>query len=194
MLMGLLKKRASVRKYKDNPISPDIIESILEAGRLSPSGGNEQAWLFGVITDRRMIEEISVIAYGQKWIKTAPLLIVLVTKIVEDERGGRFIQESRYPSLKDKISAMDKILYSSLNMEEHQTKIPGTHMVLQALEYGIGSTWISYFDVMGLAGYLGLPDGYLPSEIIAFGYPEKETKAPKKKDLKDLVFYNKYGQ
>ncbi|QNO14062.1 hypothetical protein HYG86_04375 [Alkalicella caledoniensis] len=47
---------------------------------------------------------------------------------------------------------------------------------------------------MKLAEYLGLPSSYLPSEIIAFGYAEKEPKATKKKDLEDIVFYNKYGK
>ena len=194
MLMKLLEKRASVRKFKDVPISYEIIQKLLEAGRLSPSGGNEQSWLFGVITDKGMIEEIASISYGQNWMKAAPLLIVLVTKIVEDERGGRFIQESRYPKLKDKITLMDNGLFGALNMEEHQTKIPGTHMVLQALEYGIGSTWVSYFDVARLAEYLGLPVNYLPSEILVFGYPEMEPKTAKKKELGDIVFYNRYRE
>jgi nitroreductase len=56
MIHELLKKRYSLRNFMDIGISHDIIESILEAGRLSPSGGNEQPWKFGVITNRKLIK------------------------------------------------------------------------------------------------------------------------------------------
>jgi nitroreductase len=46
---------------------------MLEAARLSPSGGNEQPWMFGVITDRLLIKQISKLAHGQKWIASAPI-------------------------------------------------------------------------------------------------------------------------
>ena len=151
MLVDLLSKRSSVRHFSSREIPDEIVHSILEAGRMSPSGGNEQPWAFGVITDQKTIGRIADIAYGQKWIKSAPLLIVLVSKIVSDERGGRDIQKYRYPRWYAEIETMDKDLFSCLNLEEHQTKIPGTHMVLQALEYDLGSTWISYFDEIGRA-------------------------------------------
>lgn len=192
MLADLLKKRCSVRHFTEEKITPDIIRSILEAGRLSPSGGNEQAWRFGAITDGELIKRIAEAAYGQKWIASAPLLIVLCTTIVSDERGGREIQRRRFPQYREAIAEMDKKLYSALNQEEHQTKIPGTHMVLQALEYGIGSTWVSYFDAGKVAGLLNLPELCIPSEILVFGYPAEERVPRAKKSLEELVFYNRF--
>jgi nitroreductase len=90
MIIDLLNKRCSVRSFSDREISNEAIAAILAAGRLSPSGGNEQPWKFGVITDKEIINAISGYAYNQEWIRTAPLLIVLVSKIVEDERGGNY--------------------------------------------------------------------------------------------------------
>jgi nitroreductase len=194
MVLDIIKKRCSVRSFADKKISQEIIDVILEAGMLSPSGGNEQAWKFGVITDKCLIEQISDSAYKQSWIKTSPLLIVLCTTIVEDERGGREIQKRRFPQYSEEITNMDPNLYAALNSEEHQTKIPGTHMVLQAMEYGIYSTWISYFNVDKVFKLLGLPKRCLPSEIIAFGYPETEPCPNAKKDKEQITFYNKYTE
>lgn len=193
MILDLLKKRCSIRNFKNTKIPEEVIEYIIEAGRLSPSGGNEQPWKFGIITDREKIEKISDIAYGQRWIKTSQLLIVLCTKIVEDERGGRDIQIRRFPEWKDEIINMDKDLYSKLNTEEHQTKIPGTHMILAALEHGVKSTWVSYFEVDKVSKLLQLPTNYIPSEIIAFGYTDEDDKIRTKKSKDEVTFYNSYS-
>ncbi len=192
MIIELLKKRCSVRNFANEEIPYDIIKEIIEAGRLSPSGGNEQPWRFGVIRDKELINKIADLAYNQSWIKSAPLLIVLCTVIVGDDRGGRDIQKRRFPRFNEEIEEMDKALYSYLNLEEHQTKIPGTHMVISAIENGIYSTWISYFDVERVSRLLGLPSNHVAAEIIAFGYPEVEVRIRAKKEMEDLVFYNYY--
>lgn len=194
MLIDLLKKRCSVRSFTDQPVSEDIISYILEAGRLSPSGGNEQSWMFGVVTDKPLITELAKCAYNQTWIATAPLIIVLVTVIVDDERDGRYIHKSRFPHQKRQVEEMDKTLYANLLMEEHQTKIPGTHMVLAALEHGIYSTWISYFEVSKVNKLLGLPKFKIASEMIAFGYPALDPKQHLKKPMEQLMFRNTFSK
>jgi nitroreductase len=88
---------------------------------------------------------------------------------------------------------LDKELYSDINLEEHQTKIPGTIMMLQALEIGIYSTWISYFKVEEIKANLKVDDPYIPSEIIAFGYPDEEIIHRNKKAIKDITFYNHFN-
>jgi nitroreductase len=192
VIAELLRNRFSVRCFENKPIPEPVILEILEAGRLSPSGGNEQPWLFGVINDPILIAQVAQIAYQQQWIAKAPLLIVLCTIPAGDDRGGREIQMQRYPELSRAIADMDPELYWSLNQEEHQTKIAGTHMALAALEHGIGSCWVSRFEVKRLAELLALPERTIPAEILVFGYPPTQRKSARKKDLGQVVFYNRY--
>ncbi len=194
MITELLRHRFSTRTFQNRPVPGPVLQEILEAGRLSPSGGNEQAWAFGVITDPALIAQIAHTACGQEWMKHAPLLIVLCTLPVDDLRGGRDIQIQRYPAFADAIAGMDQDLYWALNQEEHQTKIAGTHMVLAALEHGVGSCWVSRFDVKGLADLLKLPESHIPSEILVFGYSEHPQKPVWKKTLKELVFFDRYEE
>jgi nitroreductase len=190
MVIDLLSRRASVRSFKPDPVPEDVLQRILEAGRLSPSGGNEQPWRFGVVTDPERIARIAEVACGQAWVAAAPLLIVLCTVGVCDERGGRDIQCARFPEYAGQIRNMDQDLYWALNMEEHQTKIAGAHMVLAALEQGVGCCWVSHFEVHTLARLLELPAHVLPSEILAMGYPAGTPKAKSKKEMGEVVFYS----
>ena len=82
----VIKKRRSVRKYKDTPVSKQIIDSLIESARLAPSGGNGQGWLFGVVTDPTIIKQLAHAAGNQEWIVTAPLVIALCAELGEDFR------------------------------------------------------------------------------------------------------------
>ncbi len=146
MLLDLLKQRYSCRAFAPTPIPKEVIEYMLECARLSPSGGNEQPWIFGIITEREQIAQIAKAAsvnYKQKWIETAPLLVVLATQQLKMDEA---IALNRFPTLRSRIESLDQEVYQAINMEEHQCKIPGEHMVLAALEHGVYSTWISSMD------------------------------------------------
>lgn len=192
MILELLKKRRSVRLFSEKEIDKEVINYMLECGRLSPSGGNEQPWKFGVITDKDTINKITNYCYNQKWISNAKLLIVLCSTIVNKNKGGRDIQIARFPELKDEIQKLNDNLYNRLNLEEHQTKIAGTHMVLAGLEKGVTSTWVSYFDVDMVSKLLNLPNEIIASEIIVFGYPKEKSKSITKKELENIVFFNNF--
>ncbi len=193
MLLELLNKRYSCRNFAQKPIPDDVVRYILECGRLSASGGNEQPWKFGVINDAAKIQKIAQAAgvnYSQQWIKNAPLLIVLCTQLFDG-----FISDivmNRFPSLKEKLRTTDRDLFAAVNMEEHQTKIPGEHMVLAALEHGVYSTWISSVDCEAVGEIIGA-QGYLVTNVIAFGYPAERRDTTDKKPLHDIVFTNHFG-
>ncbi|MCL2189674.1 MAG: nitroreductase family protein [Defluviitaleaceae bacterium] len=188
MLLDLLKKRYSCRAFSPKKISAEIVNYMLECARLSPSGGNEQPWKFGVITDTQRIHQITEACsenYPQPWIRTAPLLIALCTQIFDTPIAD--ISLKRFPSMLERMKSIDKDVISAIAMEEHQVKIPGTHMVLAALEHGIQSTWISGMNCEKAGEILGV-EGYLVSNIIAFGYPLENKTTTAKKHPEDIMF------
>jgi nitroreductase len=192
MLLDLLKTRYSCRDFSDKKIPGEIIEYILECGRLSASGGNEQPWKFGVVTDAQTIKAISEAAsknYRQDWIAKAPLVIALCTQLFDYPIAD--IGLKRFPSMLDRMQNIDKDLLSAIGMEEHQTKIPGEHMVLAALEHGVYSTWVSSIDCEEAGKLLGAKD-CLVTNVIAFGYPEKHRGVTSKKNLESITFTNHF--
>jgi len=58
ILKNIYERRA-VRKYKNISVPKDLIEMLLDAGRMAPSAMNRQPWKFYVLTDARKIRAFS---------------------------------------------------------------------------------------------------------------------------------------
>ncbi len=50
-----ISERRAVRKYKAKPVSKELIEQLLNAGRMAPSAMNRQPWKFYVVTNKEYI-------------------------------------------------------------------------------------------------------------------------------------------
>lgn len=59
-LFEIMYSLRAMRRLKPDPVPDDLIERIIEAGTMAPSGGNEQGWFFLVVKDpakKRFIQE-----------------------------------------------------------------------------------------------------------------------------------------
>lgn len=74
----VVRKRRSIRKYKDTPVPRGDIVKVLEAARIAPSAGHRQPWHFVVVQDR---ETIGKLAGRSKWAADAPVIIVGVADL-----------------------------------------------------------------------------------------------------------------
>lgn len=58
-LLDLLRKRRSIRRYKDRPVEKEIIDILKEVALRSPSSRGINPWRFFFITDKARLEELS---------------------------------------------------------------------------------------------------------------------------------------
>jgi nitroreductase len=68
----------AVRRYRDTPISSDLIGRIVDAGRLTGSSMNAQPWQFIVVEDRAMLARLGALARTGPYIAQAALAIVVL--------------------------------------------------------------------------------------------------------------------
>jgi len=78
-LMPEIEHRYAAKEFTEEPVPQDVLETILEAGRLSPSAKNRQAWRFVAVTDPMLRNRIAEAAYGQEVVRSAPCVIALCT-------------------------------------------------------------------------------------------------------------------
>lgn len=98
-LLNAIKTRRTIRQFTEEPVAKEVIDMILEAGRLAPTGVNAQGTSFVVIQEKKSdCEKLAVkkfrglLSFGQKFIpqlrnmkiddnfffKKAPLVIVVL--------------------------------------------------------------------------------------------------------------------
>ena len=78
MILPLIQKRRSIRKYQKRPIEPEKIHTLVEAALRSPSSMGARSWEFVVIDDPDVLNKLSrAKRQGSAFIKNAPLGIVV---------------------------------------------------------------------------------------------------------------------
>lgn len=58
-LLEVIKSRRSIRKFKEEPISREVITELIDTAVWAPSASNGQPWGFVVIEDREYLQELS---------------------------------------------------------------------------------------------------------------------------------------
>jgi len=165
-IMDTIKNRRSVRKFTSEPVSDELIEIILEAGRWAPSGLNNQPWRFAVIKDAGLMQAISELTHYSTIVLTAQVLIAVFLDT-----------EKSYHREKD-IQAIGACLQN---------------MLLEAHCLGLGAVWLGEIIksneqikvVLGLARELDL------MAVVAMGHPDEKPKNVKRKPLSNLVVFRK---
>lgn len=164
----LIKKRYSVRAYSAKPVEDIKLQAVLEAANLAPTAANRQPFQIIVIHTKGREEELKRI-YGRDWFVQPPIVICVCA----------------LPS--QAWSRMDGKNYSDVD-----TTIAMDHLILAAADLGLGTCWIAAFDPQAAREILELPDDVEPIAFTPLGYPADELKKKKRKDLSELVRYEKW--
>jgi nitroreductase len=166
-LMELVRRRRSIRKYRPDPVPEAKIDYVLEAARLAPSWANGQCWTFVVITDPRAKHDLA--EAGNEWVEQAPAVIVACAN---PKQSGNKGDQPYY------------MLDIGIALE---------HLVLAALEQGLGTCWIGWFDEQKARKALGAPPEVRVVAFTPLGYPAEEPEARPRKTLGEMVRRDRWG-
>jgi len=175
MFNELAEKRRSVKVYAKRPVEAGKIDAIIEAALRSPSGRGTRPWDFVVVTDKTLLEKLSVAKpQGADFVKNVPVAVVVCG---DPSASGLWVEDCTVAAVTMQYAA-------------------------QAL--GLGSRWTQIREnnfkeettsTQYIAQLLGLPENLTVQCIIALGYPGEEIAPYRKDELRfDKVSYNRYGQ
>lgn len=168
-MLELLKSRRSIRKFDPSKsISDEILDRIIEAGRVAPSACNKQPWHFYLIKSAEAREKVWQ-CYDRPWVQDAYAYVLIV---------GEVDQCWTYPD-----GVGDTSLYTDC-------AIATTSMMLQACSEEVGSLWICNFDRPKCCELFGLDvNKRRPISFLALGYPnvDPETLPFKRKEKEEIL-------
>ena len=146
----VIKTRRSVRSYKPDPIPENVLNRVMNAARIAPSGSNRQPNRYILVRDNAQRQALVPLCNGQKFISQAPIIVVACGKEIQTNRGGYM---GNLSVLLDVAIAVD-------------------HLTLAAREEGLGTCWIGSFKNAEIKAFLKIPETFQVVALTPLGYPD----------------------
>lgn len=195
-----IEKRRSIRKYKPDPIPDEFVRELLHAARLAPSGCNAQPWRFKIVKEPDVKARLAQAAYKQMFIAEAPVVMVCCADIrgyidgsssgVQDLGRIGAVEERVVRTIRDKTE-----IIRTLGMDDLGPRIAANvaiaieHMVLRALDFGLGTCWIRLIDESEIRKIFGWDDNIYVVALLPIGFPAESPQARKRRELEDILIY-----
>jgi nitroreductase len=160
--LEVLKTRHSVRVYTGRPVGREVIEDIVDCGRLAASAINIQPWVFVVVTDPAARRKLAETTDHGRFIADAPVCVVVLCR------------ETKY-YLEDGSAATQNILLAARAHGLGACWVAGDKKPYAA-------------DICRI---VGAPDGLRLVSLIPMGYPAENPEKPKR-PLADVIHWEKY--
>ena len=165
-VMEAIRTRFSSRGFADREVEPEKIRLIMEAGRLAPTGSNEQMNKHIVVTDKALIHQMVAACKDQEWIHTAPAILV-------------------------EVGASDRTMVCGHSVRLTDGVIAMSYMTLEAVSLGLQFVWLGWFEPEKVRPILNIPDDYMVVAVAPFGYAAKDGAPAPKKSAEEVIVYNR---
>lgn len=172
----VIKERRSVRSFKDERVPREVMEEVIDAVRFAPSWTNTQISRWTLVENEDVIEEIAAksvkgFTYNIDSLKSAKGVAVL-------------------SFVKGKSGKLDKYGIEGATPEKWEffdTGIACQTFTLAAHAKGVGTCIFGVIDEEAIAKLIDLPEEETVSSIIIYGYADNAPKAPRRKDVSELL-------
>lgn len=167
----LAAERFSVRKFLEKPVEQEKIEKILSAGHIAPTGCNFQPQKILVINSNEALAKLKACTRCHF---DAPLAMLVCY---------------------DKNECWTRP-YDGAQCGVVDASIVTTHLMLQAWEQGIGSTWVMHFNPFKTWEAFEIPENIEPVALLVMGYPADDVMPNErhsvKRPMSENVFFNEF--
>jgi len=193
-----IEKRRSIRKFKRKPVPDEQITALIEAARLAPSASNTQPWRFKIVSDDDTKTKLAEAAYHQSFVAQAPVVLVCCADL-----QGYFEGIKARSQEFGKEGALEETMLRVLRGRAEQLKTvnirelaPGIafnvaiaieHIVLRALDFGLGSCWVRMLDEQKIKTIFGWKNSIHVVALLPLGYPDEAPNPRKRRAIEELI-------
>ena len=148
--LDMARERWSVRRFKQEQISDEHMARILEAGRCAPSACNYQPQRVLVLQSDEAIQRMRQVTH---WAFNAPTVLLVCADLEESWKN---------------VDGCDSA--------EVDATIALDHMMMEAWECGVGSTWVRGFDERVMRAAFNIPATWKIVAMMPMGYPAENAR------------------
>ncbi len=195
-MINVICNRRSIRKYLDKQVPKEMIEQIIEAGRMSPSAKNRQPWKYVVLGGEHKSDFLKHMKKGILREESELALLPNSRNGISDANNTLSIMQQA-PIIIAVLNTNGKNPFDIIDVDNRFVEIFDTlsigasiqNMLLKATEIGLGTLWIANtcYAYKELTEYLDTT--YQLVGAIALGYADEAPKQRPRKKLEDIVEY-----
>ena len=201
-VLEVIQKRRSIRHYKPDDIPEDVLQRLLNAMRLAPSGKNCQPWKFVVVRDKAIKAKVAAACnwrradgslVSQAWADEAPVIIVACG--FERQAAVRYYKQGQvitanWAALEAERTQGPIEYESALNFD---LAIALDHLSLAAAAEGLGTCWIGGLDEPQMRKVLSVPEDVRAGIAMTVGYPVSWPEPRPRNPLDEVVCYDQFS-
>jgi nitroreductase len=167
----LAHKRYSARKFTEKAVEKEMLDNILEAGRVAPTAANKQPQRLLVVQSK---EGLARLAKAARFYQAPTMIIVCVETNATWERE-----------------------YDGKRTGDIDASIVTDQMMMAATDLGLDTLWLTWFDPQIVRSEFQIPEEYEPVNLLAIGHNGAEPASPSRhekmrKPLKETVFFEHF--
>jgi len=193
-----IEKRRSIRKFKRNPVPDEHIVALIEAARLAPSASNTQPWRFKIVSDDETKTKLAEAAYHQSFVAQAPVVLVVCADLQGyfegiTARSQEFGKEGALEETMLRVLRGRAEQLKGMNVQElapaiaFNVAIAIEHIVLRALDFGLGSCWVRMLDEQKIKAIFGWEDNIHVVALLPLGYPDEAPTPRKRRAIEEII-------
>lgn len=182
--MEAILTRRSTRRFRPG-LSRELLETVINAGRFAPSGGNSQTSHFIVVTNRKIMAKLADIVQAEfALMETYPGMYRSMAYSINASKNGGYVFHFDAPAL---IIMANKKDYGNA-MADCACALENMMIAANALD--LGSCWINQLkwlneneNVLELMYSLGMARDEKVFGALALGHPDTESGLPARSAL-----------
>ncbi|MFW6428803.1 MAG: nitroreductase family protein [Desulfosalsimonas sp.] len=196
-LTDVIAQRRSIRKFTNDPVPDNLIDELLEAARLAPSGSNLQPWRFVIVSSEEKKKELNPVT-PYKFALKAPVLFVCCADMTVLETRPKRVKELRETGAFTDVDMEDPNsgkykggLSQSVTAKGYlamNVAIAVEHIVLRAVDLGLATCWLGRVDVEEAKKILELPEHLEFICLLPVGYPAQSPGQRPRLSREEIVF------
>lgn len=182
-LNELLVKRRSIRNFQDKAVAAELIEGIIHDSILAPSAGNGQPWEFLIVTNREMIDRISM--------ESKNSLLERIASNPGDyaKRYEKLLQKEAFHIFYHAPAVIFILGQKGLKNLYVDCALAASYLMMSATSRGLGTCWVNFATEIKdpeMRNALGMHADHTIVAPLALGYPAKIPGVPHRKEPRIL--------